>query len=64
MAAEPAREDKRSEIMGYMRPMNAFWLALLFAATWAFWSLRAALISLGLLVVSTLLTLRFRRNGR
>jgi hypothetical protein len=62
MAAETGHDDKRSEIMGYMRPMNALWLALLFGVTWATWSLRAALILLGLLFVSTLLALRFRRN--
>lgn len=62
MAAEPGQDHKRSQIMGYMRPINALWLALLFATTWAFWSLRAALILLGLLFVSTLLALRFGQN--
>ena len=62
MAAEPGHDDKRSEIRGYMRPMNALWLALLFAVTWATWSLRVALILLGLLVVSTLLAVRLRRD--
>lgn len=62
MAVEPGHDDKRSEIMGYMRPMNALWLALLFAVTWATWSLRVALILLGLLVVSTFLAVRLRRD--
>jgi hypothetical protein len=62
MEAEPGRRDKKSEIMGYARPMNALWLALLFAATWAFWSLRAALILLGLLIVASVLGFFFRKN--
>ena len=48
--------------MGFARPMNALWLALLFAATWAFWSLRAAFVLLGLLIVATILSFVFRRN--
>ena len=62
---EPKRSeggDKRAEIMGYARPMNAFWLALLFAATWAMWSLRAALILLGLMIAATILGVIFRRK--
>jgi hypothetical protein len=62
MEVDPGRDDKKSEIMGFARPMNALWLALLFAATWAFWSLRAALILLGLLIVATILSFVFRRN--
>lgn len=62
MEGEPERDDKKSEIMGYARPMNALWLALLFAATWAFWSLRAALILLGLLIVASVLGFFFRKN--
>jgi hypothetical protein len=62
MDVEPGRSDKKSEIMGYARPMNALWLALLFAATWAFWSLRAALILLGLLIVATVLSVFLRKN--
>jgi hypothetical protein len=62
MDVEPGRSDKKSEIMGYARPMNALYLALLFAATWAFWSLRAALILLGLLIVATALSVFLRKN--
>jgi hypothetical protein len=62
MEVDPSRDDKKSEIMGFARPMNALWLALLFAATWAFWSLRAALVLLGLLIVATILSFVFRRN--
>jgi hypothetical protein len=62
MEVDPGRDDKKSEIMGFARPMNALWLALLFAATWAFWSLRAALVLLGLLIVATILSFVFRRN--
>lgn len=65
MEQEPKRSessDKRAEIMGYARPMNAFWLALLFLVTWALWSLRAALILLGLMIVATILGIVFRRN--
>ena len=53
--------DKRAEIMGYMRPINALWLALLFVATWLMWSLRAALILLGLMIVATILGVVLRR---
>jgi hypothetical protein len=62
MEVDPGRDDKKSEIMGFARPMNALWLALLFAATWAFWSLRAAFVLLGLLIVATILSFVFRRN--
>jgi hypothetical protein len=62
MEVDPGRDDKKSEIMGFARPMNALWLALLFAATWAFWSLRAALVLLGLLILATILSFVFRRN--
>ena len=62
MEGEPERGDKKSEIMGYARPMNALYLALLFAVTWAFWSLRAALILLGLLIVATVLSVFLRKN--
>jgi len=54
--------DKRAEIMGYARPMNALWLAILFFATWALWSLRAAAILLGLMIVATILGIVFRRS--
>ncbi|MGB8541405.1 MAG: hypothetical protein WCD49_07180 [Candidatus Acidiferrales bacterium] len=54
--------DKRAEIMGYMRPMNALWLALLFFFTWALWSLRAAVILLVLMIVATILGIVFRRG--
>jgi hypothetical protein len=62
MEGEPGRDEKKSEIMGFARPMNALWLAVLFAATWAFWSLRAALILLGLLIVATVLGFFFRKH--
>jgi hypothetical protein len=62
MEVEPGRDGKKSEIMGYARPMNALWLALLFAATWAFWSLRAAFLLLGLLIVATVLSVFLRKN--
>ena len=58
--SEPS--EKRAEIMGYARPMNALWLALLFLVTWALWSLRAALILLGLMIVATILGMVFRRS--
>ena len=60
---EPGGE-KRPEIMGFARPMNALWLALLFAVTWAFWSLRAALMLLGLLIIATVVSVLLRRNQR
>jgi hypothetical protein len=59
---EPDGSGKKSEIMGFARPMNALWLALLFAATWAFWSLRAALVLLGLLIIATVVSVLLRRN--
>jgi hypothetical protein len=62
MEVEPGRGDKKSEIMGYARPMNALWLAVLFAATWAFWSLPAAFILLGLLIAATVLGFFFRKK--
>ena len=62
MEVEPGRDGKKSEIMGYARPMNALWLALLFAATWAFWSLRAAFVLLGLLIAATILGFFFRKK--
>jgi hypothetical protein len=62
MEGEPERDDKKSEIMGFARPMNVLWLALLFAVTWAFWSLRAALILLGLLIAATILGVFLRKN--
>jgi hypothetical protein len=62
MEVDPGRDGKKPEIMGFARPMNALWLALLFAATWAFWSLRAALVLLGLLILATILSFVFRRN--
>jgi hypothetical protein len=54
--------DKRAEIMGYARPMNALWLAILFFATWALWSLHAAAILLGLMIAATILGVIFRRS--
>ncbi len=54
--------DKRAEIMGYARPMNALWLAILFFFTWALWSLRAAVILLVLMIVATILGVVFRRS--
>ncbi len=61
---EPGGSEKRPELMGFARPMNALWLALLFAATWAFWSLRAALVLLGLLIVATVVSVLLRSNQR
>ena len=61
---EPGDGEKRPEMMGFARPMNALWLALLFAATWAFWSLRAALVLLGLLIVATVVSMLLRSNQR
>ena len=64
MEEEPKQSkgsDKRAEIMGYMRPMNALWLALLFVATWLMWSLRAALILLGWMIAATILGVILRR---
>jgi hypothetical protein len=58
--SEPS--DKRAEIMGYARPMNVLWLAILFFATWALWSLRAAVILLVLMIVATILGIVFRRS--
>jgi hypothetical protein len=48
--------------MGYARPMNALWLAILFFFTWALWSLRAAVILLVLMIVATILGIVFRRS--
>jgi len=39
--------------MGYERPLNALWIALLIVATWIFWSLRATAIILALFVAAT-----------
>ena len=61
---EPGGSEKRPEMMGFERPMNALWLALLFAATWAFWSLRAALVLLALLVLATVVSFFLRSNRR
>ena len=58
--SEPS--DKRAEIMGYARPVNALWLAILFFVTWALWSLRAAAILLGLMIAATILGIVFRRS--
>jgi hypothetical protein len=60
---DPKPSDKRAEIMGYARPMNALWLAILFFVTWALWSLRAAAILLGLMIAATILGIVFRKSS-
>jgi len=49
--------------MGFERPLNALWLALLFVATWALWSLRAAAILLGLMILATIAGVWLRRKN-
>ncbi len=63
MAPEPTENQKPRETMGFERPLNALWLALLFVATWAVWSLRAAAILLGLMIVATIAGVWLRRKN-
>jgi hypothetical protein len=53
---------KPREVMGFERPLNLALLAVLFAATWALWSLRAALALVGLLIVSTAASVWWRKR--
>ena len=62
MSEGPEREKGPRETMGFERPMNLVWLALLFLATWALWSWRAALVLLVLLVAATAIGMRLRRG--
>ncbi|MGB0034112.1 MAG: hypothetical protein WBP79_01400 [Candidatus Acidiferrales bacterium] len=61
MSVEPKQAGKPRETMGFERPLNILLLGVLFLATWAFWSLRAAAILLGLLIAATLVGVWFRR---
>jgi hypothetical protein len=56
------RHEKRREAMGYERPLNAVWIALLVVATWIFWSFRAAAILFGLFVTATLVGVWVQRR--
>jgi hypothetical protein len=62
MARGTEREPKGRETMGFERPMNFVWLALLFVATGALWSWRAAVILLVLLIAATVIGGRLRRD--
>ena len=62
MPRDTEQNSKERETMGFERPMNLLWLALLFAATWAMWSWRAALILLVLLIAATAIGVRLRRG--
>lgn len=62
MAQDPERDSKARETMGFERPMNLLWLALLFVGTWALWSWRAAAILLVLLIAATAIGMRLRRG--
>lgn len=60
--AETERNPKQRETMGFERPMNLVWLALLFVGTWAMWSWQAAAILLGLFIAATAIGARFGRD--
>jgi hypothetical protein len=62
LPVDPDPQHAPRQTMGFERPMNLLWLLLLFAATWAFWSLRAALVLLVLLIAATLIGMRIRRK--
>jgi hypothetical protein len=62
MTQEPEREKGPRETMGFERPMNLVWLALLFVGTWALWSWQAALVLLVLLIAATAIGVRLRRG--
>ena len=57
-----SRNEKPPETMGFQRPLNILLLIVLFTATAFFWSLRAAILLLGLLLVATLLSVWLRRK--
>jgi hypothetical protein len=58
----PSRNEKPPETMGFQRPLNILLLIVLFMATTFLWSLRVAILLLGLLVVATLLSVWARRK--
>jgi len=64
MTSEPSAHQKPRETMGFERPLNLLWLALLFLATWALWSFRAASILLLLLIAATITGMLLRRRRR
>jgi len=57
-----SRNEKPPETMGFQRPLNILLLIALFMATAFLWSLRAAILLLGLLLVATLLSVWVRRK--
>ena len=59
-----AGDEKKREVMGYERPMNAIWIALLLVATWIFWSFRAMAIIFGLFVVATVVGIWIQRKKK
>jgi hypothetical protein len=62
--SQTARDEKHREVMGYERPLNAVWIALLIAATWIFWSFRAAAILFGLFVAATVVGIWVQRRKK
>jgi hypothetical protein len=62
--SQTARNEKHRDVMGYERPLNAIWIALLIVATWIFWSLRAAAILFGLFVAATVVGIWVKRRKK
>jgi hypothetical protein len=63
--SQTARDEKKPKtIMGYERPLNALWIALLIVATWIFWSLRAAAILFTLFVAATVVGIWSQRRKK
>lgn len=62
--SQSGREVKKRELMGYERPLNAVWIALLIAATWIFWSFRAAAVLFGLFVAATVVGIWVQRRKK
>jgi len=59
---DPDEKPRERETMGFERPMNLVWLALLFIVTGALWSLRAAVILLVVLIAATVIGMLVRRG--
>lgn len=57
------QNPRERETMGFERPLNLLWLALLFIVTGALWSWRAALVLLVLLVAATTIGMLLRRGN-
>ena len=62
MTEDPRNAREQRERMGFERPMNVVWLALLFVATGALWSWRAAVVLLVLLIAATTIGMLVRRG--